>query len=109
ALAERLQCILCADDRDAIGALELLKARNGGRAGIALPLEFAALTPSAVPGAFPLAGQVQADGPFAGLIMNLLATAMLVDDLGMALGLARQHPGLLFVTRDGDMVAHGGI
>src|SRR6185369_12487725 len=57
----------------------------------------------------PLAGQVQADGPFAGLIMNLLATAMLVDDLGMALGLARQHHGLLFVTRDGDMVAHGGI
>src|SRR6185369_3014885 len=28
---------------------------------------------------------------------------------GMALGLARQHPGLLFVTRDGDIVAHGGI
>src|SRR6185369_11002030 len=38
ALAERLQCLLCVDDRDAIQALEFLKGNNGGRAGIALPL-----------------------------------------------------------------------
>ncbi len=109
ALAERLQCILCSDDRDAIGALEFLKANNGGRAGIALPLEFPAASPPRVTGAAPLVEQVQVDGPYAGLIRNLLAPVMLADDIGSALGLARQHPGLIFVTRDGDMVAQGGI
>ena len=109
ALAERLQCILCSDDRDAIDALEFLKAGNGGRAGIALPLECPAGDPPTVTGAVPLVELVQVDGPFSGFILNLLATIMLVEDLGGALGLARQHPGLIFVTRSGDMVAHGGI
>jgi len=109
ALAERLQCILCSDDRDALGALEFLKANNGGRAGIALPLEFPAASPPRVTGAAPLVEQVQVDGPYAGLIRNLLAPVMLADDIGSALGLARQNPSLIFVIRDGDMVAQGGI
>ena len=109
ALAERLQCILCSDDRDAIQALEFLKAKNGGRAGIALPLELPAVASPTVTGAVALMEQVQVDGPFAGLILNLLATVMLVDDISGALELARQHPGLIFVTRAGDMVAQGGI
>ena len=109
ALAERLQCILCSDDRDAIGALEFLKATNGGRTGIALPLEIQAAVAPPVSGAAPLVEQVQVTGPFAGLIRNLLATVMLTDDVGGALRLARQHPGLTFVTRAGDMVAQGGI
>lgn len=109
ALAERLQCILCPEDQDALQALEFLKAKNGGRVEIALPLGLQAEAATAVPGAVSLAKQVRADGPFAGLILNLLATVMLVDDIGVALGLARQHPGLVFVTRAGDMVAQGGI
>src|SRR6185369_318756 len=109
ALAERLQCILGSDDRDAMGALEFLKAKNGGRAGIALPLERRIVATSPVAGATLLAEQVQVNGPFAGLILNLLATVMLVDDIDGALRLARQHPGLVFVTRAGDMVAHGGV
>ncbi len=109
ALAERLQCILCSDDRDAFGALEFLKTNKGGRAGIALPLELASVAPQKVSGATALAEQIQADGPYSGLIMNLLATVMLVDSITQALELARQHPGLVFVTRSGDMVAQGGI
>ncbi len=109
ALAERLQCILCMDDRDAIGALEFLKAHKGGRAGIALPLALTAGIPPTVTGATPLMDQVRTDGPFAGLILNLLSTVMLADDINSALRSARQHPGLMFVTRDGDMVAQGGI
>jgi chromosome segregation protein len=109
ALAERLQCILCSDDQDAILALEFLKAYNGGRAGIALPLPLQTVITPMVTGAVPLAGQVQVAGPFAGLILNLLASVMLVDAVNTALGLARQHPGLTFVTRSGDMVAQGGI
>ncbi len=109
ALAERLQCILCSDDRDAIGALEFLKANNGGRTGIALPLEIPLPVPPLVSGAVPLAEQVQVTGPFAGLIRNLLATVMLADDIAGALQSARLHPGFSFVTRAGDMVAQGGI
>ena len=109
ALADRLQCILCSDDRDALGALEFLKAGKGGRAGIAVPLEFSAPGISPVPGLVPLLGQVQVDGPYSGLIRNMLSTVMLVDDTGTALGLARRHPALIFVTRAGDMVAYGGI
>jgi chromosome segregation protein len=109
ALAERLQCVLCTDDRDAISALEFLKAQKGGRAGIAVPLALPTASPPTVPGGTPLMEQVQTEGPFAGLILNILSTVMLADDLGSALSLARQHPGLLFVTRAGDMVAQGGI
>ncbi|MFZ2949164.1 MAG: chromosome segregation protein SMC [Desulfuromonadaceae bacterium] len=109
ALAERLQCILCSDDRDAIGALAFLKAKNGGRTGIAVPLTAAAVSVPTVAGAAPLVDLVQVDGPFAGLIRNLLATAMLVDDVDGALMLARTHPSLIFVTRSGDMVANGGV
>jgi chromosome segregation protein len=109
ALAERLQCILCSNDRDAMQALEFLKTNNGGRAGIALPLEFPAVALPPVTGATPLVKLVQVDGPFAGLLRNLLATVMLVDDIAGALGLARRHPGLIFVTLSGDMVAQGGI
>jgi chromosome segregation protein len=109
ALADRLQCILCSDDQDAIGALEFLKAGNGGRTGIALPLELLPVAAPPVPGAVPLTEQVQVAGPFAGLIRNLLSGVMLVDDIDGALRLARRHPGLTFVTRSGDMVAQGGI
>ena len=109
ALAERLQCVLCSDDCDALAALEFLRENNGGRAAIALPLELPAAIAPAVTGAAPLAEKVQVGGPFAGLIRNLLATVMLAEDVTTALRLARQHPALTFVTGSGDMVAHGGI
>jgi chromosome segregation protein len=109
ALGEWLQCILCADDRDAIRALEFLKAGRGGRAGIALKLEFPPVALPPVAGATPLVEQVRVEGEFAGLIRHLLGTVMLVDDISGALEFARQHHGLTFVTRDGDMVSQGGI
>ncbi len=109
ALADRLQCILCSDDRNAIEALAFLKINKGGRAGIAVPLERPESAPVPVKGVIPLAGQVLVTGPFSGLILNLLSAVMLADDITAALSLARQHPGLTFVTRAGDMVAQGGI
>ncbi len=111
ALAERLQCLLCSDDLDAVGALEFLKAQKGGRVGIALALELpvAADPPQLVNGAILLTSQIEVTGPFAGLILNLLTTVMLVDGISLALSLARRHPNLIFVTPAGDMVAHGGI
>jgi chromosome segregation protein len=109
ALAERLQCLLCADELGAIQALEFLKGNNGGRAGIALPFDYERPLLPTLPGATPLLEQVQTVGPFAGLIRHLLANVMLVDDFAGAIRLARQRPDLNFVTRDGDMVAQGGI
>jgi chromosome segregation protein len=108
-LADRLQCILCADDKDAIEALEFLKSNKGGRAGIALPLDTPVQESSPVTGAVSLVNQVQTNGPFSGLIRNLLSTVMLVDELATALQLARHNPTLVFVTRSGEMVAQGGI
>jgi chromosome segregation protein len=108
-LADRLQCILCADDNDALTALLFLKGNNGGRAGIALPLEHGSKHVPAVPGATALAGLVAVKGPFGGLIRFMLASALLVDGLADAILLARQYPELIFVTPDGDMAASGGI
>ena len=108
-LADRLQCILSTDDDSALAALRFLKGNNGGRAGIALPLEREPEPAPAVPGATALAGLVAVNGPFGGLIRHMLAAALLVDSLADAIQLARQYPGLVFVTPDGDMAASGGI
>ena len=109
-VAERLQCVLCADDASAIAALEFLKTGKGGRAGLALPLEYE--PPSSAPavaGALPLAGQVRVSGAFGGLVRRILADVMLVDGIAEAISLARQHTALTFVTREGDMVSLGGV
>ncbi|KAB0671783.1 chromosome segregation protein SMC [Oryzomonas sagensis] len=108
-LADRLQCILCADDGDALAALRFLKGNNGGRAGIALPLEPKTGTVPVVPGATALADRMAVSGPFGGLIRFMLANVLLVDGIADAIRLARQHPELIFVTPDGDMAALGGI
>jgi len=109
ALAERLQSLICEDEGAALRALQFLKDNNGGRAAIALPLESDPPLAADLPGTLPLAGLVQSSGPFGGLIRRLLAPVRLVDDLGTAIGLARSHPDLSFVTREGDMVSAGGI
>ncbi len=108
-LAERLQCVLCADESDAVQALQFLKMNNGGRAGIALPLESGQTPAVKVPGSLPLGELVQGSGTFAGLVRQILVTVMLVDDISGAIRLARIHPELTFVTREGDLVASGGI
>ncbi len=108
-LAERLQCVLCIDDAAAVTALEFLKSGKGGRAGLALPLEYEYPASPAVTGALPLAGQVRVSGEFGGLVRRILADVMLVDSIAEAIGLARRHTALTFVTREGDMVALGGV
>jgi len=109
ALAERLQCVLCADNGDALASLEFLKKSNGGRVGLALPAACETVTPATVAGAIPLSGLVQVDGPYSGLIGRILAGIMMVETLDTALELGRKHPALSFVTRDGDVVALGGV
>ena len=109
ALAERLQCLLCVDDTDAMRALEFLKNSKGGRVGLALPLEVNSPSLAIVSGATPLAGLVHFSGQHEGLIRHILADCMLVEDIGQAVLLARQHPALTFITREGDMVSQGGV
>jgi len=109
ALAERLQCIVCADDAQALRALGFLKEKNAGRVGLALPLESAPAALPVVTGATALVDRVKATGPCGGLIRQLLGSVMLVDDISQAIELARAYPGLSFVTPGGDMAAQGGI
>ena len=109
ALSERLQCVLCSDETDAMSALEFLRTTNGGRVGLALPL---AETPQTVPnvtGATPLSGLVRVTGAFEGLVRRILNGVMLVDELDRAVDLTRKHPDLSFVTREGELVTSGGI
>jgi chromosome segregation protein len=109
ALADRLQCILCSDDSDAVQAIQFLKENNGGRASLALPLAFDPPSLPSVAGALPLKSQVQITGLHGELIGHILNGIMLVESLTAAIALARQHPDLSFVTRDGDMVSLGGV
>ncbi|MBK5274853.1 MAG: chromosome segregation protein SMC [Desulfuromonadales bacterium] len=109
ALADRLQCIVCAGDAEAVRSLAFLKEQSAGRAGLALPRESEPLPLPAVAGAAALASLVTLSGPCSGLIRQILNPVMLVDDIGMAIELARSHPALSFVTRGGDMAAQGGI
>ncbi|HIJ96205.1 MAG TPA: chromosome segregation protein SMC [Desulfuromonadales bacterium] len=109
ALAERLQCLLCSDEGDAIAAVESLKGSNGGRASFALSLDCPSPQLPVISDAVPLLELVQTSGPFTGLIRQLLSTILLVEDLATALRLARQHPDLTFVTRSGDIAAQGGL
>jgi len=109
ALADRLQCIVCSGAAHVLRSLAFLKEQNGGRVGLALPLDAAPLALPVVAGAVPLAERVKVAGPCSGLIRQLLGSVMLVDDIGLAIELARAHPTLSFVTRGGDMAAQGGI
>jgi chromosome segregation protein len=108
-LADRLQCIVCAGDGHVLRSLNFLKEQNGGRVGLALPLDPVPQLLPDVAGATPLAGQVKAAGLCSGLVQHLLSSVMLVEDIERAIELARTHPTLSFVTRGGDMAAQGGI
>jgi chromosome segregation protein len=109
ALADHLQCIVCTGDEQALRSLNYLKEQNGGRVGLALPLESGPLPLPVVAGAVPLASQVKVTGTASGLIRHLLGSVMLVDDLGRAIELARSNPKFSFVTPGGDMATQGGI
>jgi chromosome segregation protein len=109
ALADGLQCIVCDDPDSALRALQFLKNNNGGRAGLALSLDCATLPTPSVPGTTPLSDHVTVTGACQGLVQRLLHSTMLVDTLQQGLELARLHPNVSFVTRDGDMVSRGGI
>ena len=109
ALADRLQCIVCAGEAEALRALAFLKETGAGRAGLALPLTSDPSPLPAVAEGTPLADQVTVSGPCVALIRHLLSTVMLVDDMSRAMQLARSHPALSFVTRTGDMATQGGI
>jgi chromosome segregation protein len=109
ALADRLQCIICTGDAEAIRSLAFLKEQNGGRVGLALPLEPNTQPLPVIAGAVPLTSQVKVTGAASGLIRHLLGSVMLVDDLGRAIELARANPTLSFVTHGGDMATLGSI
>jgi chromosome segregation protein len=109
ALADRLQCVLCNDGQDALQALEFLKKGNGGRAGLALPLAMEPSPSAGVSQTLPLERLVEVSGPHGGLIRHILSRVMLAETMGEALELARRHPTLCFVTREGDMVSLGGV
>ncbi len=108
-LADRLQCVLCADDADVVRSLEFLKSSNGGRVGLVLPLVAEPQKIAAPAGVSALAEMVAVGGEYGTVVRHLLAGVMVVEALPEAIVLARKHPQLSFVTRSGDVVSYGSI
>jgi len=108
-LADRLQCILCADDSAAVNALEYLRSKNGGRASLALPTQSPPRSFPSVAGVVPLETMVRVEGAHGELIRRILGGVMVVETLKTAMELARLNPELTFVTREGEMVSLGAI
>ncbi|WP_433326750.1 chromosome segregation protein SMC [Spirillospora sp. CA-294931] len=92
-------------------ALELLRVRDAGRAGL---LVGGAPAPEGekVPGVDYAIDAVGVPDAFRPALARLLLDVAVVDDVPAAAGLVRRHPGLRAVTRDGDLIgahwAQGG-
>jgi chromosome segregation protein len=107
-LGEKLQYLICSDDDDVFAAVEFLKETSGGRCSLILPDAARHPVPSPTGLRF-LADKVAVREDVRELIGRLLADTCIADDLQSALQLARQHPGLIFATLQGDLVGSGGV
>ena len=98
----------------AMQAVVVLKDEDAGRAALVVADSESdrAPRPHVRDAGKPLVELVHCEPALQAVLDHLLDRWMLVDDLREATRLARQHPGLSFVTRDGDVlsggVVHGG-
>ncbi len=114
ALGDVADALVVRGSAGALAAVVLLKDDDAGRAAIvvvdAVPARPA--RPHVREAGRPLLDFVRCDDLLAPVVEQLLERWSLVDDLGQALELAVHHPGLSFVTPEGDVwsagVVHGG-
>ncbi len=96
---------------DAVRALELLKADDGGRAGLLVgdpegtdPVRADPDAPALPAGARWAHEAVDAPTPLRAAVSAALHRVAVVDDLGTAAELVAEHPQVRAVTRDGDVL-----
>ena len=113
ALGPRLQMLLSDEPDSALSAVNYLKEKKSGRSSfIAGGLEM--VQPSAPELDHTrvraiLGNVVKVPDRFAPVVSRLLANVAVVDDLGEAFNLRRDHPRWTFVTVDGDLVSSDGV
>ncbi len=115
ALGGAMQHLVCDNESTAKAAIRMLKEQNGGRATF-LPItsvkgnELHENGLKTCPGFVALASElVQADAKYAGVLKSLLGRIAIVEDLDLAVGIAKQF-GYRFkiVTLDGQVINAGG-
>ncbi|MDT4914311.1 MAG: chromosome segregation protein, partial [Pseudonocardiales bacterium] len=94
---------------DAVQALEILKADDGGRAGLLVGAPDARTTadrplPTLPPGGLWAVDVVQAPGGLRGSVASALDRVAIVADLAAAAALVADHPDVRAVTADGDVL-----
>ena len=108
-LGERLQSVLAAGPADVLEAVAHLKAQAAGRCGFVLAGVAAPPVLQAPAGSVRLAELVRFADDRRALVEPFLHGVYLVAELAEAIDLARQHPGLTFVTPHGDLASAGGV
>ncbi len=114
ALGDVADAIVVTGSAGALDAVVLLKDEDAGRAAIVVAdsVPPRAPRPHVREAGRPLLDHVRCDAVLAPVVEQLLERWTLVDDLATAIDLAGHHPGLSFVTGDGDVwsggVVHGG-
>lgn len=107
-LGERLQFVLSGAEADVLDAVGFLKESSAGRCSF-ITENIAVPSCDPPPGVVALLTKVTMASDFRALVEPLLAGTYLADDLPAALALAREFPGLTFVTPDGELAQSGGI
>ena len=114
ALGEAADAVAVAGLDTAVGAIELLKDDDAGRAGLLVGGSTSSASPprAAPAGSLAALALVTAPPELEGALARLLGDVLVVDDLVAARRLVAEHPDLVAVTRAGDVLgrdlARGG-
>lgn len=108
-LGDRLQALLSKDAGDVLDAVAHLKNGSGGRCSFLLPAANHTLPDFCPEGCEPLLKRVVIPDDKCVSVEPLLANVFLVPDLGRGMTLSQKHPGLRFVTLQGDVACDGGM
>jgi len=116
ALGQALQSIVVADVPTAMHLVDQLRVREWGRAFFAIQAEASPESPSMHFKREPLLGAlcwandiVRPSDVVTNFVRKLLADMVIVEDLTKAVDLRQYHPGLTFITVDGDVLDYQGI
>lgn len=109
ALGERLQFLVASNSEDARDAIEFLREGRGGRGSFITGRPWQT-TAQEVPADLPLLSSLVAVAPGRDeLVEPLLDGVYLAGNLEEAIQRGRTYPACTFVTRQGDLVARGGL
>lgn len=116
ALGQCLQAIVVPELQAALVLAGQMREHDLGRALFAIGQDASSVAGASHPPRQHLPGSagwasdaVRARSPVADLVKRLLADTALVQDLNQAVALHKDHPGLSFVTIEGDTLDHHGI